>query len=344
MNAMHRRYVNVKRRMLILKRIWKAFLRWGHHAVTLMFVPHSANKAVFTLHISNFMISFIVGVIAVLVVFAMHAYGDEEVSHPRIRELTQQVDDLDAEYETFREQSSRIMRNLDLFMQEFHNFKQTSLRYDGGAARRLFRMAMKERPAPDYLQAEFETAFTLPGEADGLLAAQRAVGHGSDYLARFGRLLDTIKPHVRLPFFSVYTRPVRSWQPGIWPVEAGRGTITSRFGDRYNPYTGSFFPHTGVDIAWNPGVFILATAPGEVVSAYYQGNYGLCVTIRHRDGYMTRYAHLETMEVFPGDLVYQGQYIGRMGSTGRSTGPHLHYEVIENRVHVDPEGFLPSRF
>ena len=83
-----------------------------------------------------------------------------------------------------------------------------------------------------------------------------------------------------------------------------------------------------------------AAAAGTVVTAQAQGGYGLTVVLRHPNGFESRYAHLSSLEVKAGDVVAQGQGLGRVGSTGRSTGPHLHFEVTQAGRRVDPEQFV----
>ncbi|NTZ41502.1 M23 family metallopeptidase [Altererythrobacter sp. SALINAS58] len=114
------------------------------------------------------------------------------------------------------------------------------------------------------------------------------------------------------------------------------GVVTSRFGVRMHPLTGGRRAHQGIDIAASAGTPIRATANGFVSVAGWGGGYGLLVTIDHPAGLQTRYAHLSRLNVRPGQDVAQGDIIGFVGSTGNSTGPHLHYEVRRDGLAVDP--------
>ena len=125
--------------------------------------------------------------------------------------------------------------------------------------------------------------------------------------------------------------------PDIWPTE---GRITSGFGTRRDPFTRATNFHSGVDIANDRGTKIYATADGTVANASYQGGYGRVIEIDHGYGYLTLYAHLNSKKVSEGEEVEKGEVIGRMGSTGRSTGPHLHYEVHVNGSPVDPKDYM----
>src|SRR5262245_48739270 len=112
--------------------------------------------------------------------------------------------------------------------------------------------------------------------------------------------------------------------------------ITSAFGWRKDPISGDTRFHKGVDVRAAYGQSVPAAADGTVVSAGEQGGYGLTVVIEHGSGIRTRYAHLSEVAVRPGDTVARGQDIGRVGRSGRSTGPHLHFEVLADGQPVDP--------
>jgi murein DD-endopeptidase MepM/ murein hydrolase activator NlpD len=115
---------------------------------------------------------------------------------------------------------------------------------------------------------------------------------------------------------------------------------TSGFGARSDPFTRASAMHTGIDFRAPSGTAVRATAPGKVVEAGMQGGYGNMVEIDHGGGLTTRYAHMSSIEVDVGDTVAKGEVVGRVGSTGRSTGPHLHYETRIDGDATDPLRFL----
>jgi murein DD-endopeptidase MepM/ murein hydrolase activator NlpD len=126
--------------------------------------------------------------------------------------------------------------------------------------------------------------------------------------------------------------------PSGWPVQ---GSITSTFGFRIGPRTGKLERHTGWDIAIDAGTPADATGAGKVLTAGWSSvGYGLHVVIDHGNGLKTLYGHLSKLEVAEGDEIALGQTVGLVGSTGNSTGPHLHYEVRLDDVAVDPGPFL----
>ncbi len=119
------------------------------------------------------------------------------------------------------------------------------------------------------------------------------------------------------------------------------GRFTSGFGYRADPFTGQRRFHNGIDLANNPGTSVRASMAGTVVHIESQiGNYGKFIIIQHAGGFQTLYAHLNTIGVNRGEYIYQGETIGRMGNTGRSTGPHLHFSIIRNGVFENPLNYL----
>jgi len=125
--------------------------------------------------------------------------------------------------------------------------------------------------------------------------------------------------------------------PSLWPVE---GPITGPFGERTDPFNGEGAFHCGVDISASFGQPVIAPAEGMVVFADLRSGYGRAITIDHGHGISTRYGHLASFAVAPGQQVHRGDTIGYVGLSGRSTGPHLHYEVRINDTPVNPHKFL----
>jgi murein DD-endopeptidase MepM/ murein hydrolase activator NlpD len=136
------------------------------------------------------------------------------------------------------------------------------------------------------------------------------------------------------------TLHVANWSsfPGRMPVDGAR--FGSPFGDRIDPFTHHLSFHPGVDLVAMTGTPILAAAGGRVIHAGPQGGYGNAVEIDHGNGLITRYGHASKIVVQEGDLVLPRQHIADIGSTGRSTGPHLHFEVLVNGTPVDPTDYL----
>jgi murein DD-endopeptidase MepM/ murein hydrolase activator NlpD len=125
--------------------------------------------------------------------------------------------------------------------------------------------------------------------------------------------------------------------PNLWPVE---GPVTGSFGERIDPFNGEGAFHSGIDIASQVGDAVIAPADGVVLFADFMGGYGRVVMIDHGHGITTRYGHLSNFVVTAGQRIQRGDTIGHVGLSGRSTGPHLHYEVRINDTPVNPHKYL----
>lgn len=141
----------------------------------------------------------------------------------------------------------------------------------------------------------------------------------------------------RRPAPAPSVRPLMARQA---PAPTSPQRISGAMGMRRDPILNRMRYHAGVDLPEPAGKPVYATADGTVALAGRTGGYGLLVTIRHRAGYETRYAHMSQITVAPGQALRRGRLIGYVGSTGHSTGPHLHYEVRLNGRAVDPTHFM----
>lgn len=136
------------------------------------------------------------------------------------------------------------------------------------------------------------------------------------------------------------SRLQREVKPSGWPVDTGY--ITSGYGTRTDPFTGLRTSHPGIDFAAAEGTEVLSVASGIVTEAQTASGYGELVEVNHGNGYRTRYGHNSKLLVKPGDRVLKGQPIALMGSTGRSTGPHVHFELVLNGNTVNPASYLDA--
>lgn len=152
---------------------------------------------------------------------------------------------------------------------------------------------------------------------------------------------DTVSPEEISDFYDSYLNKIAyniSYTPLGLPFS---GSITSTFGHRENPFSGSGVEtHKGLDISGPMGAPVKAMAKGEVTFAGPRGGFGNCIMLKHGNGFETLYGHLSKILVRPGQQIEIGQQIGNIGSTGRSTGPHLHYEVHRNGEKINPQSFL----
>ncbi len=132
-------------------------------------------------------------------------------------------------------------------------------------------------------------------------------------------------------------RSILASTPSLWPV---RGWVTSGFGYRTSPWTGKRQFHAGLDISTRVGTPIVAPADGLVTFADSEGAYGRMLVINHGHGLVTRYGHLDTFKAKVGQKVKRGQMVATVGNSGRSTGPHLHYEILLSGVPANPRYYI----
>ena len=188
--------------------------------------------------------------------------------------------------------------------------------------------------APANARAAYQIPVTQPTRRQEVATAPMGVDPYQPYNQNLpGRTVSPELPPIQNPYYNYpgYNQQMNGFS---WPA---RGTLTSGYGRRWGRM------HKGIDIAAPTGTPIFASAPGVVVYARWNsGGYGNLVQIRHSDGSLTRYAHNSRIFVQEGQVVEQGQHIAAMGTTGRSTGPHLHFEIHpEGRGAVNPMAFLP---
>ncbi|MHB8842558.1 MAG: M23 family metallopeptidase, partial [Candidatus Aquicultor sp.] len=167
----------------------------------------------------------------------------------------------------------------------------------------------------------------LESQEDALLSTSQVVADQIRTLQRGGRIT-TSRGYSRASSGGGY----------VWPVSA---RITSPFGWRFHPVLGYSRMHTGIDLGCGSGTSVHATKGGTVIMAGWMGGYGNAVVIDHGEGISSLYGHNKSLTVSAGQHVVQGQVIAHSGSTGMSTGPHLHFEIRVNGNPQNPLSFLP---
>lgn len=148
--------------------------------------------------------------------------------------------------------------------------------------------------------------------------------------------LGTMEKHVTRTLSNA--KDVFENTPTLWPTTSKR--LTSSFGYRRDPMTGRAAFHAGVDIAGKIGDPVFAAADGKVITASSDNSHGKYIVVQHPKGYKTWYMHLSKIEVKENDEITKGQQIGQLGNTGRSTGPHLHFQIVRNDQTIDPLPFI----
>ncbi|HOK46015.1 MAG TPA: peptidoglycan DD-metalloendopeptidase family protein [Bryobacteraceae bacterium] len=206
-----------------------------------------------------------------------------------------------------------------------------SLRQEISALRQRYQKLQSEK---EETHAQLANLQLLASEISMVYGLKQLLEGPSD-ISQEGSLLPTVQQSIeeydllRTANLTRYPRrSARFWQvntyPSMWPVE---GTLRGYFGNRTDPFSGEGAFHRGVDISAPTGTPVRAAADGYVVQAQFISGYGRTVIIDHGNGLQTLYAHLSSFAVVPGQEIRQGEMIGAVGSSGRATAPHLHYEV-----------------
>jgi len=199
--------------------------------------------------------------------------------------------------------------------------------------------AMDRLPAIVKSRAAGGPIVSLPSARS--LFSPRVAGSPEDTFGVLRDLLYTLENRLQIVQPDVERRQaLAAATPSIWPA---RGWMNGGYGNRRDPFNGTPDYHPGLDISADQGDPVVSTANGTVASAQRSGAYGNMIVIDHGFGISTRYAHLNGFRVKPGDAVRRGDVVGYAGSTGRSTGSHLHYEVLVYGRHLNPLQFLLNR-
>lgn len=232
---------------------------------------------------------------------------------------------LKSELAVIREQLQHVGQTLDRVERFDQKLRAITLLSD--PQRNLAMGPVEQQP----LAASSDNQFVRSKDADG----PQVLGQKLDKLSA-----EATRQEQSLQELQAYFQDQKSLLasvPSVWPV---RGWVTSDFGSRLDPYTSERVMHAGLDIAGPHGKEIVAPADGTVVFAGLEGGYGNVLVVDHGYGIKTRYGHLAFIKVKSGERVRRGDIVAGMGNTGRSTGPHLHYEVRVNGVAQNPRKFI----
>lgn len=255
----------------------------------------------------------------------------QDGSAQQMEHLQAQQDQLTAQRLAIEQTRLNTGAHLNALAQRLGHLQAQVMRLDALGSR-LTRMA-----GLDASEFDFSTRPAMGGPADPGASMQQVdvIGALNTLDSQVAQQSEQLKALQTLLITSQIQSAIT---PSGWPVTGG--WLSSRFGMRADPFTGRRSLHRGVDIASPMGSAIRAIADGVITYAGEKQGYGMMVEIRHGEGYSTRYAHARTVLVNLGDRIVRGQAVARVGISGRSTGPHLHFEVLRNRVHIDPDQFL----
>jgi murein DD-endopeptidase MepM/ murein hydrolase activator NlpD len=248
--------------------------------------------------------------------------ADNMALKTRIESMDLQVDGL-----------SRVLNRIELFDARLRKVTMLS-----DPARNLAMGPVGELSAKAGLKRAGFSAASLKRDLLGARSSHQALDLLKDRVELLGEESGEAETSVRqLEMYLEDQQALLSSTPSLKPV---RGWRTSSFGHRVDPYTGLKQMHSGVDIAADQGKEIMAPGDGLITYASLRGAYGNVIMIDHGNKLTTLYAHMQEFTVKVGDRVKRGTLIGRVGNTGRSTGPHLHYEIRLNGVPQNPDRFI----
>ena len=244
----------------------------------------------------------------------------------QIAHLESQNAALRMENESFREATGELASQISSLQSAVDDIGVRA-RSDPEAERAIARL-------PPRLRSRAMGGASLPAPLLGDAFSENAFGVMRDLLTVIERRLASVRTDVDK------RQALVSATPSMWPIA---GWISSGFGNRRDPFTGETAFHPGLDISADHGAPVHAPADGVIEGAAYNGNYGNLITLDHGFGLLTRYGHLSRYAVYVGQQIRRGDVIGYVGSTGRSTSPHLHYEVFVNGQLTNPLRLLSGQ-
>jgi murein DD-endopeptidase MepM/ murein hydrolase activator NlpD len=290
-----------------------------------MFIPHS-EKRIFNFQISVFTLIFLVFLLSVLLIGFIGMTTHFTTTNDQFLKVSNSLNASEASLESFKDEIVELRRVVKDFKSRMEGVL-TEIGTDG---------------AKNYLEQG------VGGDLSSLVSLED-VEFGnlrdlSDLISLRTYLENAVEPLGEIHQVLEAQRELLVDIPTLWPLKGVHGNITNRFGPAKHPFTGGWYLHKGIDIAWGYGVPIVATANGKIQKVDNDPmGLGWYIVLRHNYGFHTRYGHLDRIIVQKGQEVRRGQIIGYMGSSGLSTGPHLHYEVGIGTQVVDPEQFLSIR-
>lgn len=299
-------------------------VRLGSRRLTVMIVPHS-QKGTFNFQTNIFSILSTFAVITALVSFFIYFSIATTSQAKKLKML--------------KEETLKTQANLDSLKNETNNLIKNAKNFQDTLSNTLTTLGFKSllASAEEEKLGDLTNIFNFHESGEAYAKEVTDLRRFADYLnasirpvEEMGKMLD-----LQATFFSDI--------PSLNPIRATSVIphVSMTFGQNRHPITGQWYVHTGIDLStYRQGDPIIATANGQVVAVEYDTGWGNYIIVKHKHGFYTRYAHLQSHRVARGDYVHQGDVIGYLGNTGISTGPHVHYEVHIGSDVVDPAKYL----
>ncbi|MBR1722397.1 MAG: M23 family metallopeptidase [Treponema sp.] len=293
--------------------------------LTIMIVPHSQGKVI-NFRTNVFALAFgvilAVGIVSSFIYFKKQDAGIKE-------ELARSM-----------KENRELLASFDELRDENNNVLQVAKRFKSSLSQTLSILGINQSDSvakAAVSDSDLNSLFDTQESVTGSVSTKEA----SDMRQLSSYLESAIQPIEQIGKMLESQEMLFADIPNIWPVRGGIGHVSQPFGQTTHPITGNWYIHKGLDIStWRSGDPIVATANGQVVTVAYDSGFGNYVIIKHKHGIYTRYCHMASTRVKKGQFVSQRDVIGYIGSTGISTGPHLHYEVHIGSDVVDPAKYV----
>ena len=309
----------------------RRLLAWGRTRVVFAMIPQSERPSR-KFEIRRFSLLAIVLTIVICIGAAIISIGAYSTKSVKVISLEAQLSDAYRSIDRLRESSENLLSETAKFEEKLGQVIEIA----------------QSKGKPTVKQSTSEEILKVAGLDDPILG-QLSNDPVSRDLLKLNNIADTLDKSLGalddIAKMLASQKDIMTEVPNIWPIKGNLGHITMYFGQNENPFsTGQWYLHTGIDISTNRiGDTVLATADGKVIDIHYDSSLGNSITIQHSHGFTTRYGHLRSFAVKKGQRVSQGDVIGYLGNTGKTTGPHLHYEVYLGTSLIDPLRFLSIR-
>ena len=309
----------------------RRLLAWGRTRVVFAMIPQSERPSR-KFEIRRFSLLAIVLTIVICIGAAIISIGAYSTKSVKVISLEAQLSDAYRSIDRLRESSENLLSETAKFEEKLEQVIEIA----------------QSKGKPAVQQSTSEEILKVAGLDDPILG-QLSNDPVSRDLLKLNNIADTLEKSLGalddIAKMLASQKDIMTEVPNIWPIKGNLGHITMYFGQNENPFsTGQWYLHTGIDISTNRiGDTVLATADGKVIDIHYDSSLGNSITIQHSHGFTTRYGHLRSFAVKKGQRVSQGDVIGYLGNTGKTTGPHLHYEVYLGTSLIDPLRFLSIR-
>lgn len=297
--------------------------RAGNRKLTIMVVPHSQRKVV------NFQTNFFALITGSLILFGVvfSFFWFNKASFSANAEITR-----------LQQENKETRAGLDELRDENNNLLQAAKKFQGSLSQTLSLLGMNKQTQKTPISSQssdLASMFDFQEYSGGSMQETADIKMLTSYLE------GAVHPIEEIGKMLEAQGSLFSDIPSIWPIKGGIGHISMAFGQNPHPITGQWYIHKGMDFStYRSGDAIIATANGQVVTVAYDNGLGNYVIIKHKHGFYTRYGHMSIILVKKGQFITQGDTIGKIGSTGLSTGPHLHYEVHIGSDVVDPAKYV----